>query len=188
MKRGKHAVGAGQTISVSGLVILSLIREAPRSGYDLVKEFERQAVSDWAQISKAQVYHLLRQLEAKDYVRADNPQGARKRSVYEITESGSQVLSEELSAPAWLNDLAPSNFMTWLGLAVHAPEGSLYETMVRRRDWLVAQIASKTNVLDFVSAYPSVRAEFGVRLINLYLAHLRAELEWIEIELRSLKE
>lgn len=183
MKRGKSSAGIGEAISVGGLVILSLVQEVPRSGYDLVKEFERQAVSDWAQISKAQVYHLLRQLETAGFVKSAIPEGARKRSIYEITETGIQVLREQLSMPAWLNDLAPSNFMTWLGLAIHAPPESLRATMERRRAWLAAQIIVKTNVLEYVKSYPSARAEFGVRLIHLYLAHLQAELSWIEAEL-----
>ena len=170
---------------MGGLVILSLILEAPRSGYDLVKELERQAVGDWAQISKAQVYHLLGQLQESGYVKAASPEGARKRLVYEITPFGSQVLGDQLSAPAWLNDLSPSNFMTWLGLAVHAPEASVRVTMERRREWLVAQIEAKTNVLGFVETYPSIRAKFGLRLVQLYLAQLRAELAWIEAELHT---
>jgi len=186
MKRGKGAAGIGRAVSVGGLVILSLILEAPKSGYDLVKEFERQAVSDWAQVSKAQVYHLLRQLQAAGYVNASSPEGVHRRSVFEITESGEEALCEQLSNPAWLNDLSPSNFMTWLGLAVHAPQDLLLGTMERRRDWLVNQVEAKTSVLGYVAKYPSVRVEYGVRLIHLYLAHLRAELSWIELEIARL--
>jgi DNA-binding PadR family transcriptional regulator len=173
----------GGAVSLGGLVILSLVREAPRSGYDLVKEFERQAVSDWARISKAQVYHLLGQLQAAGYVTASGPEGVRRRSVYEITKSGAETLGEQLSDPVWLNDLSPSNFMTWWGLAVHAPPESLLGTLERRREWLMSQIEAKSGVLPYVEEYPSARAPFGVRLIELYLKHLRAELEWIEQEI-----
>jgi DNA-binding PadR family transcriptional regulator len=183
MKRGKGSAGMDGAVSVGGLVILSLILEVPRSGYDLVKEFERQAVSDWAQISKAHVYHLLRQLEMAGFVRSGSPEGDRNRSVFEITESGLQVLVKQLSAPYWLNDLSPSNFMTWLGLAVHAPQESLLGTLERRREWLVTQVEAKKSVLPYVEEYPSARAPFGVRLIELYLKQLRAELEWIEEEI-----
>lgn len=187
MKQGKGTAGIDGAVSVAGLVILSLIQEAPKSGYDLLKEFESQAVSDWAQISKAQVYHLLHQLQTVGYVTVSIPEGARKRVVFEITGLGEKALSIHLSNPTWLNDLSPSNFMTWLGLAVHAPPDSLLGTLERRRDWLVGQIETKSGILDFVREYPSIRAPFGVRVIELYLAQLTAELRWIQTALEEMR-
>lgn len=186
MKQGKATAGFGGAVSVGGLVVLSLVMEAPKSGYDLVKEFERQAISDWAQISKAQVYHLLRQLQAAGFVKSSSQEGAHRRSVFKITKLGEEALGRQLADAPWLNDLTPSNFITWLGLAVHAPQESVLSTLERRRDWLVSQIEAKSSVLSYVGDYPSIRAPYGVRILQLYLELLRAELRWIEGEVATL--
>ncbi len=43
-------------LTTADLVVLSLLREQPMHGYDLLAAYQRQEVEDWASVSKAQVY------------------------------------------------------------------------------------------------------------------------------------
>jgi DNA-binding PadR family transcriptional regulator len=180
MKKGRRSRQDGDGITVASLVILSLLLEKPGSGYDLLKEFESQSVSDWAQVSKAQIYYIIRVLISLGYVASSAPEGVRRRTEYRVTEAGRAVLRAQLREPGWLNSLAPTNFMTWLGLAVDAPEGAFETNLLRRKAFLEEQLQAKNQIEEFVRNYPSPRAKFGSLLLELYRSQLEAELQWIE--------
>src|SRR5690242_8214246 len=46
-------------VTLADLVVLSLLCEGPRHGYELWAELERRQVEKWASISKPQVYYSL---------------------------------------------------------------------------------------------------------------------------------
>ena len=54
--RGRRTGDTG-TLTTADLVVLSLLAEQPMHGYDLLAEYERQEVVDWASVSKAQLYY-----------------------------------------------------------------------------------------------------------------------------------
>lgn len=180
MKKGRRARQDADGVTVTSLVILSLLLEKPGSGYDLLKEFESQSVSDWAQVSKAQIYYIIRVLISLGYVVSSAPEGGHRRTEYKVTEAGRAVLREQVREPDWLNNLAPTNFMTWLGLAVDAPEKSFEANLLRRKAFLEAQLQAKNQIEEFVRNYSSPRAKFGSLLLELYRSQLQAELQWIE--------
>ncbi len=185
MKKTDRSQNGEQGVTVANLVILSLLLEQPGTGYDLHKEFERQAVKDWAQVSKAQVYYILRQLAANGFVHGVAPEGPLRRIVYSVTVKGKSLLREQLTEPKWLNDLSPSNFTTWLGLAVHSPDSAFRANLERRRNFLKEQLSAKQAIEPYVRDYPSARAPFGLQIIALYLAQIQAELSWVEETLAS---
>jgi DNA-binding PadR family transcriptional regulator len=77
-------------------LILGMVHEGLRTGYAIKRTVDRSTRFFWA-ASLAQVYPELAALEAGGYLTSENqPQGARPRRVYRLTDKGSSALA------AWL--------------------------------------------------------------------------------------
>ena len=77
------------------LVILSLLAEKPRHGYEIIKELEDRVGGAYSP-SPGTVYPTLSLLEDMGFARARTEEGNRK--VYEITDEGRQHLEQNRSA------------------------------------------------------------------------------------------
>lgn len=76
------------------LVILRLLDEKPRHGYEIIKALEERAGGQYTP-SPGTVYPTLALLEDLGYARARQEEGGRK--VYEITDAGRAYLAEHRS-------------------------------------------------------------------------------------------
>ena len=76
------------------LVILRLLEEKPRHGYDIIKELETRSSGAYTP-SPGTVYPTLTMLEDLGYARAVPEEGGKK--IYEITEEGKKHLGEHSS-------------------------------------------------------------------------------------------
>ena len=92
--RGGFGRGGGGRIFGPGdlrLLLLALIAEKPRHGYELIKEIEQKFGGAYSP-SPGSIYPTLTLLEELDHVRASATDGARK--LFEITDQGRAFLSE----------------------------------------------------------------------------------------------
>jgi DNA-binding PadR family transcriptional regulator len=81
------------------LMVLGMLRLGATSGYAIKKAADASTNSFWP-VSLAQVYPELARLEEHGLVtRHEDPQGARARSAYELTDDGEAALVEWLRAP-----------------------------------------------------------------------------------------
>lgn len=95
--RGRHFRGRmGRMFEQGDLkyVILQLIDEKPRHGYDIIKALEEKSQGAYSP-SPGTVYPTLTMLEEMGYVRASTEDGGKK--VYEITPEGKQYLQANAS-------------------------------------------------------------------------------------------
>ncbi|MBX7223529.1 MAG: PadR family transcriptional regulator [Blastocatellia bacterium] len=74
-------------------VILKLLKEKPRHGYEIIKALEEK-LSGWYTPSAGTVYPTLQLLEDQGYVRIVETEG---KKVYHITEEGERFLEENRS-------------------------------------------------------------------------------------------
>ena len=80
-------------------VVLGLLADRPRSGYDIKAVVDRSTRFFWA-ASYGQIYPELRRLEKEGLIEGeDAPRGERGRRVYEITKAGREALVEWLLGP-----------------------------------------------------------------------------------------
>ena len=92
--RGRHWKGrAGRMFEQGDLkyVILRLLDEKPRHGYEIIKELEERFGGSYVP-SPGTVYPTLTMLEDMGYARAIPEEGGKK--VYEITDEGRKYLAE----------------------------------------------------------------------------------------------
>lgn len=97
------------TLSLNEWAVLALLAEAPRHGYELAAELKQASEigTVWT-VSRPIVYRALDRLEAPELVapRRSEPGQGPRRTVYEATRNGREVLQRWLVIPvAHLRDL-----------------------------------------------------------------------------------
>jgi PadR family transcriptional regulator, regulatory protein AphA len=99
MYRGDILSRDMESLSSTAYVILGMVREQPRSGYEIKAMVDGTTRFFWA-ASYGQIYPELKRLaEAGLVVGADAPTGGRRRTVYEITADGEEELKAWLRRP-----------------------------------------------------------------------------------------
>ena len=93
MKIDKGLIG-GSTI----LLILTLLKEKDRYGYEMIKELDFRSDSTF-QFKEGTLYPVLHKLENNGYVKSYSAKGdtGRERKYYQITAKGKKQLVEEKS-------------------------------------------------------------------------------------------
>lgn len=88
-----------ESLSATAYVILGMVSEEPRSGYEIKAMVDETTRFFWA-ASYGQIYPELKRLsEAGLVVGVDSPTGGRRRTVYEITADGEEELKAWLRQP-----------------------------------------------------------------------------------------
>jgi DNA-binding PadR family transcriptional regulator len=103
------------------LMLLALIAEKPRHGYELIKEIEQKFGGAYSP-SPGSIYPTLTLLEELDHVRAASSEGARK--LFEITDQGRAFLEE--------NRATLDGVMARMGLAARAMSGKAWPESVHQ--------------------------------------------------------
>lgn len=95
-KHWRHGHRGGRIFEQGDLkyVILQLLEEKPRHGYDIIKELEERFAGTYSP-SPGTVYPTLAMLEDLGYARAQTEESGRK--IYEITPEGKAYLEENRS-------------------------------------------------------------------------------------------
>ena len=89
--------------SDADIVLLSLIAERPRHGYDLDRVIEQRSYRQWTSLAFSSVYYLLKRLSERGLLEPDEGSQGR-RTVFRVTEAGrrelKQAAGERVLAPA----------------------------------------------------------------------------------------
>jgi DNA-binding PadR family transcriptional regulator len=76
-------------------MLLGLVAEMPRHGYELEQIIETRGMREWTQIGFSSIYFVLGKLERAELILAEAPPSAKARKTYSITPSGHEVLLEQ---------------------------------------------------------------------------------------------
>ena len=89
--------------SDADIVVLSLLAEQPRHGYDLDRVIEQRGYRQWTSLAFSSVYYLLKRLSDRGLLEPDEGSQGR-RTVFRVTEAGRrelrQAAGERVLAPA----------------------------------------------------------------------------------------
>ena len=86
------------SLTSTGRVILGMVAQGRRSGYEIKQLVDHSTRYFWA-ASYGQIYPELRRLEQQGLIRGrSDPSGARAKMAYELTPAGEQALREWLVA------------------------------------------------------------------------------------------
>jgi DNA-binding PadR family transcriptional regulator len=173
---------AAATLTLADLVVLSLLCERARHGYELWAELSRRQVEKWASISKPQVYYSLRKLEAAGQIAADrdrNPALGPERAVYRPTSLGRRALADALAREQWATQRPPDPFLTWMVLSWQARPRDFSAQVRRRRRFLEAQLEEDYVALEAVIAETSPTSDAAM-VVRLSIKQFETELAWLD--------
>ena len=79
--------------SDADIVLLSLLAEQPRHGYDLDRVIEQRGYRQWTSLAFSSVYYVLKRLAERGLVEPEDGSTGR-RTVFRVTEAGHRELSK----------------------------------------------------------------------------------------------
>jgi len=173
------------------LVILGLLSEQPRHGYELRQEVERRLYATFINLSGGSLYYNLGQLERAGHVekaRVEQKGRYPTRQVYRITPTGREYLKTELRRLLIDTDAREKVFDPLnAALAFWQPRDvkELHEALSMQLEWA----RKRTEWITKQQAYWRKQdiAIPQAKIIEHGLVHLQAEIIWLENFLKDLE-
>ena len=160
----------------SELLLLGLLAEMPRHGYELEREIERRGMRQWTQIGFSSLYFVLGKLEKLGHVRATLPAAAKARKTFSLTAAGRRALVARTRTA--LSKYRPSYSSLLLGMlhwSVLEHDDALQALQAR-----AAEVDAELERIGEIHAEQQPIPDFVDRLFDFSVGQLRAEAEWIQ--------
>ena len=157
--------------SDADIVVLSLLAEQPRHGYDLDRVIEQRGYRQWTSLAFSSVYYLLKRLSERRLLEPDEGSQGR-RTVVRVTEAGRrelrQAAGERVLAPA-----PPSaGVLPALNAYSRLDDPELVTLLVRRAEALLGR-------LDELRALRAqVDEEHALGIFDYEILRQEADLAW----------
>ncbi len=161
------------------MLVLGLVAEMPRHGYQLEQEIEERGMREWTQIGFSSIYFVLTKLETMKLVVAKRPPEAkansRAKKIYAVTKAGRRALvTQTLTA---LRTVRPTYSSALLGMINWSvlKRGQALEALQARRNAVEAEVAR----LGAIQVEQQPLPDYVEALFEYSLGQLRAEAEWL---------
>lgn len=169
-------------LSPTATVILGMLSQGPKSGYEIKALVDRSTRFFWA-ASYGQIYPELKRLAAAGLIAGtDDPQGGRQRTVYELTAGGRAALEAWLTTPADVFEMRHEGMLKLFFADALEPG----ERLERLRD-LQRQHAEKLAALEEIEAIAGKSPEGSPYLVLRFgIEFNRWAVDWCEREAEAL--
>ncbi|MBI4718185.1 MAG: PadR family transcriptional regulator [Planctomycetes bacterium] len=161
------------------LLLLGLVAEMPRHGYQLDQVIQQRGMREWTQIGFSSIYFVLGRLQKLGLVGAKRPggasAGAKSRKIYSITSAGRRELAAQTIAA--LREVRPVHSSVLLGM-INWPvlgRGQALTALETRRSAIAAERARLSAIQIEQQPLP----DYVEALFEYSLGQLRAEAEWV---------
>lgn len=157
------------------LLLLGLVAEMPRHGYELEQIIDARGMREWTQVGFSSIYFVLGKLEKSGLVAAGVPRGAKARKMFCITPYGDEVLCEQTIAA--LGAYRPTFSSLLLGM-VHWPVLSRDEALGALETRL-SSVDAELERLERVRRQRQPMPDHVESLFDFSTGQLNAERSWI---------
>lgn len=174
---------SSKLLSDAELLVLGLLAEMPRHGYELDQVIERRGMREWTPIGFSSIYFVLGKLEAKGLVKSETPANTTAKKSYVLTKAGRKALVDRTLAG--LRTVRPTYSSVLMGM-LHWPvltRDQALEALQARSEAVIAEMARIENIHFEQQPLP----DFADVLFDFSLGQLRAESEWIHKTLEYMK-
>jgi DNA-binding PadR family transcriptional regulator len=162
------------------LAILGLLKERPMHGYQLNRELSEQ-LGGLSRVSYGSLYPSLRRLERQGAIVSQAGTGARRKTVYAITDEGERLFLELLQEPPQEGQTEDARFRVRLAFFRYLPPETRVRLLERRRNGLEGRLAEiKSHLRDAGTADDYQRA-----LMDHARAATEADIAWLTELIRT---
>lgn len=157
-------------------VLLALLAQHPRHGYDLKSEYDQALGSISPPVNVGQIYSTLQRLEQAGWVTSEHTGNDRRdRTVYTLCEAGQAALAQWLDEP--VEPGGREDFFAKL-VADQLTGGAHAATMIRQQrhqylQWLGDLSKTKARLPDDAPALSHLLLSYAMR-------HAQADLGWLD--------
>ena len=161
------------------LLLLGLVAEMPRHGYELDGVIEQRGMREWTQIGFSSIYFVLGRLQELGLVTAKKPARAKAntkaRKVYSVTPAGRRTLAAQTIAA--LREVRPAYSSVLLGMINWSAleRGRALEALAARNRAIEAELAR----LGAIQVEQQPLPDHVEALFEFSLGQLRAEASWV---------
>ena len=170
-------------IADNELLILGLVSEMPRHGYELEQVIEQRAMREWTRIGFSSIYYVLGKLEKNGLIKAEQPESSRARKRYQITEKGQEVLVDRTLTT--LRDVQPTYPSLLLGM-IHLSALTQDQAVEALRTRLNAATHELERIKQIHFEQQPI-PDYIDAIFEYSLDQLVAELDWIARTLANLE-
>jgi DNA-binding PadR family transcriptional regulator len=168
-----------KTLTDAELLVLGLVAEMPRHGYQLEQVIEQRTMREWTQIGFSSIYFVLGKLETMKLVSAKRPAetkpNPKARKIYSVTEAGRSVLvAQTLAALSTVRPTYSSALLGMINWPVLERDDAL-RALQARRDALGAEM-TRLNDIQFGQQPLPDHVE---ALFDHSIGQLNTEVEWV---------
>jgi DNA-binding PadR family transcriptional regulator len=168
-----------KNLTDSELLVLGLVAEMPRHGYELEKVIEERSMREWTQIGFSSIYYVLNKLEQRGLVKAGTQANAKAKKSYEMTPKGEEILINQTLTI--LNSVHPSYPSLLLGM--------IHWSVLTRDQALDALRKRKSALSEELKRIESIHFEqqplpdYVDAIFEFSLGQLKAEADWLDMTL-----
>lgn len=161
------------------LLLLGLVSEMPRHGYELEQVIETRGMREWTQVGFSSIYFVLGKLEKAGLVAAETPAGTKARKTFCITPTGREVLCEQTIAA--LGAYRPTFSSLLLGM-VHWHVLSR-DAALKALEARLSSVVAEIERLERVRRQRQPMPDHVESLFDFSTGQLSAERSWIDTTL-----
>jgi DNA-binding PadR family transcriptional regulator len=161
------------------LLVLGLVAEMPRHGYQLEQVIEERGMREWTQIAFSSIYFLLNKLETMKLVAAKGPAKAKgntkAKKIYSVTKAGRRaLLTQTLAALKTVRPMYSSLLLGMINWSVLKRDNALQALQARSKA-IEAEMKRLCNTQIDQQPLP----DYVEALFDHSLSQLKAEAEWV---------
>jgi DNA-binding PadR family transcriptional regulator len=166
---------AARDLTDSELLVLGLVAEMPRHGYELEQVIEQRGMREWTQIAFSSIYFVLGKLEKKGLVRVNAPPAAKAKKSYTITRTGRKALvNRTLTA---LKTVRPTYSSLLMGL-IHWSELTRVQALAALQT-RKESVAKEVERLENIHFQQQPLPDHVDAMFDFSIGQLKAEADWI---------
>lgn len=167
----------------SELLLLGLVSEMPRHGYELEQVIEERGMREWTQIAFSSIYFVLGKLEKAGFVMAEKPVAGKAKKTFSITQAGREALVKQTTEALRCYRTTYSSVL--LGMA-HWPVLER-EAALSALEERAEAVAHELERLEHIRFTRQPLPDFIEVLFDFSAGQLEAEKAWIATTLDYMK-
>ncbi|MDP6669093.1 MAG: PadR family transcriptional regulator [Candidatus Krumholzibacteria bacterium] len=163
------------------LVLLGLLKEKPRHGYDILQEVRQRDMKNWVGVSAPAIYKGLERLEEQTFLSAKEETGSSRpdRRVYTISAKGEEQFRKLLHQSLEETKHPFFRLLIAFGFAHLADKGDLLDSLARRRNSLLDSSQEIRDLSKRMQENPGVPLHAG-EIIGYYRDLVKMEIQWLD--------